>query len=130
MERMTSQRKDILEALGFLGHASFHTVFDYLISNGKKISLSTLYRNISSLEDDKYIRKVDLINGDEIMYELTRLDEHEHFVCTKCGRVIDIFNKKKHRHYDDNGNLIEKTSITYYGVCKDCLKKEKEDIEA
>ncbi len=123
MERMTSQRKEILEALSILGHSSFDTLLDYFKKNNKKISLSTLYRNITSLEADNYIRKVDA-NTKNILYELTRLDEHDHFICVKCNKVIDIFNKKKHLKYDKDGNLIEKTNITYYGVCKECLEKE------
>lgn len=127
MERMTSQRKEILNALNELHHASFEDILDFLTKKSSKMSLSTLYRNMEALEKGNFIRKVD-VNADKIIYELTILDEHDHFVCVKCHNVIDIFSNKKRKHLDSNGNLIEKTNVTYYGICKNCLSKEKEKL--
>lgn len=122
---MTSQRKDILNALNELHHASFDDIVEFLKNKNIKISLSTLYRNIIALEEGNFIRKVD-VNSNKVIYELTLLDEHDHFVCVKCHNVIDIFSNKKRKHLDSNGNLIEKANVTYYGICKNCLSKEKE----
>ena len=126
MERQTKPRKMIIDCLNNLHHASFDDIFSYLEENNesKKISLSTSYRNISFLEQDGIIRKVDSAMS-EPFYELTNMPKHDHFICTKCHKIVDIPRKIKKEKYDDYGNLIQEISINEYGICKDCLEKSK-----
>lgn len=121
MERLTKQRKDILDAIKVLHHANLNEIFIYLKSKNKNISLSTVYRNLDSLTEDGIIRNINPHLNE--IYELSELPVHNHFYCTKCKRIIDL---KKHRHkkqFDDFGNLVEEKQTLFIGICKDCLEK-------
>lgn len=126
LERKTKPRKMIIDCLNNLHHASFDDIFSYLEENNgfNKISLSTFYRNISFLEQDGVIRKVDSTIS-EPFYELSNIAKHDHFICIKCHKIIDIPRKNRKEKYDEYGNLIQEISINEYGICKDCLDKIK-----
>ena len=57
-------------------------------------------------------------------YELIPLnEEHSHFICEKCGKIIDVkLSGDLKQTYDENGNFYLRKHVTYYGICKDCLK--------
>ncbi len=124
MERLTKQRKYIIEAVSNLGHATLNMVSTYLSENNLKMSLATIYRNLTSLTDDNILRKVDA-SLDDTYYELVSYKAlHDHFICKKCGRIIDVdkvtYSKKSH-FKDKSENEVDNMSINYYGTCKDCL---------
>ncbi len=134
MERLTKQRKYIIEAVKVLNHASLNDIYSYLLKNNLKISLATLYRNLSSLTKDNILRKVDA-SLNETNYELVSFKPlHDHFICLKCGKIIDIDikNDNKNNHLDEYDlsslKLISNSQISYrlsnyYGTCNECLLK-------
>jgi len=124
MERMTTQRKTILGIILDRGHLTFNQLVEEILKVDNSISLSTLYRNVSSLREDGYIRSVHF-DGKEEVYESTEITAHNHFLCDKCGNIIDIFDKKVKTRLEKEGNLVTSYSVTYHGTCKDCLSKEK-----
>ncbi len=125
MERETIQRKVILDAIHMLGHVKTSELIDVLKKSFPTMSIATIYRNLNTLSSEGIIRKVST-NLDENIYEDTSKDCHDHFICEECGIIIDIENKKDtDSYYDKDGNLIERKSISYYGVCKDCLNRKK-----
>ena len=123
MERMTIQRTMILKAISSLGHASIKEIDEFLNKNSLKLPLTTIYRNINVLLNDHYIRKV-VGSLDNDIYELIPLkEEHSHFICEKCGKIIDVkLSEDFKQTYDENGNFYLRKHVTYYGICKDCLK--------
>lgn len=123
MERMTIQRTMILEAISSLGHASIKEIDGFLNKNSLKLPLTTIYRNINVLLNDHYIRKVVGSLDDDIYELIPKKEEHSHFICEKCGKIIDVkLSEDFKQTYDENGNFYLKKHITYYGICKDCLK--------
>ena len=113
----------ILKAISSLGHASIKEIDEFLNKNSLKLPLTTIYRNINVLLNDHYIRKV-IGSLDNDIYELIPLnEEHSHFICEKCGKIIDIkLSEDFKQTYDENGNFYLRKHVTYYGICKDCLK--------
>lgn len=87
------------------------------------ISFDTIYRNLA---DFVQLRMVDLSEWDgEKHYRYHccngKMDHHHHFVCTHCGRVIEI----EHCPLDEfkselPGYVIEDHRIELYGKCPDC----------
>jgi len=125
MERATIQRKVILDTIHQLGHVKTSELIDVIKKAFPSISVATIYRNLNTLDDEGIIRKISS-NLNEDIYEDTSKEFHDHFICEECGIIVDIENKKDFSsYYDKDGNLIEQQSITYYGVCKDCLNKKK-----
>ncbi len=127
MERLTKQRKYIIEALKDLGHATFDDIEHYLSKNNLHLSLATLYRNISSLSKDGIIRKVDC-SLPSIYYELKEdIRPHNHFICLKCHKIIDIENTNKYYYIDENDNEVFYQTTNSYGYCKECRCGKNDD---
>lgn len=84
---------------------------------GKKYNKTSVYRALEKLEQQQVICQHTFASG-ETKFEL-RLEQHDHLVCSNCGRVqsahcqleipstIDAF-KTDHHH------------LTIFGLCSDC----------
>lgn len=125
MQRVTIQRKIILDAIHSAGHIKTQELIDNIGKDYPNFSVATIYRNLNVLEQDGLVRKV-TSNLNENIYEDTCKDEHDHFICEDCGIILDKEKKDSGKLYmDQDGNLITNKSITYYGVCKSCLSCKK-----
>lgn len=123
MERLTKQRKDILDAIKTLHHANLDEIYSYLKKENKNISLSTLYRNLDSLSADGLIRNINPHLNE--IYEVSDMPTHNHFYCTECKKIIDLEKSRTKKQIDKDGNLVFDKQTVYIGVCKDCLAKTK-----
>lgn len=122
MERLTVQRKIILDVVKRLRHSTVDDIFLEAKKDIPSLSISTIYRNLSVLEEDKYIRRIPNRTSKDI-YESTCKEKHSHFICLECGAIIDYCDEKKSRKvYDDNGNLVYESTKISYGICKKCLE--------
>ncbi|SHN61028.1 Fur family transcriptional regulator, peroxide stress response regulator [Butyrivibrio hungatei DSM 14810] len=119
--------KDFLQ--GRKDHPTAEVVYNNIREIYPKISLGTVYRNLVLLSDIGEIARLRVGDG----YEHFDADtsEHNHFVCSKCGRVIDL-------EMDDIGSIdkvaarnfpgkIDGHKIYFYGICEDCLKENSDD---
>ncbi|MBO8427833.1 MAG: transcriptional repressor [Firmicutes bacterium] len=118
MERFTIQRKLILEAVKNIGHATIKDIIEFLDEENIKLSIGTLYRNLDNLVNDNYLRRVS-IDFKENYYEIASMEQHDHFVCRNCGKIIDV-NHNNINLKEIDGNKIDFETTTYYGMCKDC----------
>jgi Fur family ferric uptake transcriptional regulator len=102
--KSVSQVQSALKLIG--GFASAQGLYKYMQNNGAKIGLTTVYRSLQTLVDEKLVDVLRRIDGDA-MYRLCGDSHHHHLVCTKCGRTVEI-----------EGGTIEKwakTVTTEYG---------------
>lgn len=104
-------------------HPSAETIYNSLKAEYPDLSLGTVYRNIKLLEDKGIIKSVAVVNGCERYDALTA--PHSHFVCSGCGRVIDVFLTNNTEELTkglraDGIKRIDSLSLTYYGVCDKC----------
>ena len=82
------------------------------------------------LEGEEILKKHGLIQSLTICDSEHRFDfrddTHHHFLCKKCGRIIDINidcpNMNKPTEY---GHIVDEVHGYFKGTCKKCLKKEK-----
>lgn len=131
--KLTQQRLQIIKAIY---KNNIHMNADEIHSKvkGKNIGLSTVYRNVTILEEVGVLKKINITNT--IYYELDLTDKykfHIHAKCVKCNKIIDIEETEVSEVYGNfmkslkerNEILIESTSIVLSGVCKDCEKKLK-----
>ncbi len=91
------------------------------------ISLGTVYRNLNLLTDIGDAVKISTPNGGDRFDG--RLEPHNHFLCTKCGRLLDLdldmhsideVNRLAAENFD---GIITSSSTLFYGECSDCIKK-------
>lgn len=125
--RPSLQRLAIMEYL--LTHATHPTIDDIYQDLHRSIptlSRTTLY-NTLRLFADNHVAQLLTIDDHHLCYD-GNTDEHVHFLCTRCGRVIDLFNVPAPRRSDVDmveGNKVQDVQLYYRGVCQACLEKEK-----
>ena len=50
---------------------------------------------------------------------------HSHFICSRCGKIIDLFRPAKTPdEISDKGLMVTSEKCVYYGKCNDCLDEE------
>ncbi len=121
--RKHSRKRDaILECLRSTNsHPSAEWVYSQLKPIIPDLSLGTVYRNLALFRSEGLITSVGVVNG------LERFDadmsEHMHFVCSKCGAVIDVGPTKLPEELISCAALagsVESCRITFTGVCSTC----------
>ena len=108
-----------------------HPTADEVYMNVKQefpnISLGTVYRNLNLLTDIGEAIKISTPNGGDRFDG--KLEPHNHFLCTKCGRLLDLeldmqsideVNRLAAENFD---GVITSSSTLFYGECSDCIKK-------
>ena len=88
--RVTPQR---MALLAILMDSADHPNADELLARARalddSVSLATVYRTLSALEEAGLIRKLTL-ESEPSRYEITPLAEHDHMVDIDTGEVIEI----------------------------------------
>lgn len=106
-------------------HPTVEWVCEQVRKEYPNISLATVYRNLSQLKEDGYVITVGTVKGHE------RLDgnvtAHPHFICRKCGAVIDVSlaadeGTMCNMVNDRYGIRADRCDITLWGLCSDCQK--------
>jgi Fur family transcriptional regulator, peroxide stress response regulator len=122
--KYSRQRAAILENVkGRKDHPTADMVYSSVRETYPKISLGTVYRNLSLLTEMHEIRRLHCGDGTE-HYD-GDISDHGHFICTGCGRIVDLFKDDapaaddawpKHRDIAK----IAYRSVIYYGTCTAC----------
>ena len=125
MMRNTKQRKIVFDIINnSYNHPTAYMVYQECVKILPNISLGTVYRNLNLLVSNGDIQRLDLPN------QVVRYDKcisHDHFICTSCGKVIDL--SRSNLFYDNmiDGNMITDYIVRYDGICCDCLIDKKGD---
>lgn len=108
-------------------HPTADTVYLHVKKQFPNISLGTVYRNLNLLTDLGEAVKIPTPHGGDRFDG--RIEPHNHFLCTKCGRLLDLnlnmnsideVNRLAAENFDGR---IESSSTLFYGECSDCIKK-------
>ncbi len=122
----TYQRIKILEYLDKHGnsHPTVEMIYEALSRKIPTMSMTTIYNTLNAFIKKELVSTV-MITGTEVRYDFVTTPHH-HFLCKKCGKIIDIDIKcpvaDKKKIY---GHRIDEFHRYIKGVCKDCLKSEK-----
>lgn len=124
MAKYSRQRDCILKNLqSRRDHPTADMVYESVQVEEPNISLGTVYRNLSFLAENGQILKISTGIGPDHFDGFT--EAHNHFVCRKCGRVLDLDYVADEKIIADasknfNGE-IEGYDLQFYGTCEDCL---------
>ncbi len=123
MTKYAKKIREIIEASR--DHKTAEQIFEALKKTYPTVVRATVYNNLNKLWDAGMIRK---ISSEGLPDRYDRLERHDHLMCRKCGRLIDV----------DLGDLTQqlqqrlRVPILSYDlklmyICEACRKKEQEE---
>lgn len=108
-------------------HITATDIQENLIMNGKKASLSTIYRTLKELDIDNLIVKYESANENSSCYQYIgeNFKNSYHFKCTSCSglfhfeceSVDNISNHIEHSHKFK----VDNSKTMFYGTCDKCV---------
>lgn len=125
--KYSRQREAIKSYLcGREDHPTADMIYTSIRGDFPNISLGTVYRNLSLLVELGEIRKITSDGADRFD---ARTAPHNHFICRKCGRVMDVMipveDPVKRVNRDWNQGEVEECRMEFYGICSQCTDSAK-----
>ena len=120
----SKKRQAIYDALcNTTEHPSADMLYAQLKEDVPDISLGTVYRNLAMFVENGEAKIVGNVDG-EARYDACT-NSHPHFVCRKCGQVIDIMldadiGALYDNVYSATGCRADDHALIFYGLCKNC----------
>ncbi|MFW6122360.1 MAG: Fur family transcriptional regulator [Petrotogales bacterium] len=125
----TPQRLEILRYLDeHRIHPTAEKIYSDLKEKNPSLSKTTVYNSLEIFKEHDIIQSL-TISGSELRYDFEN-KMHHHFLCTKCGRIYDIYFKcpnieKIRQKIRSEGHQIDEVYGHFKGICKACLQKRE-----
>jgi Fur family ferric uptake transcriptional regulator len=124
MIRITQQRDAIRQV--FLDAARPLSTQEVLALARREVSgigIATVYRNLKSLQEERWIVAVDL-PGQPPRWEIAPESHHHHFLCNTCDKLYEILACPEDlQHLLPEGYTLEEHDILLRGQCDTCSRK-------
>jgi Fur family ferric uptake transcriptional regulator len=127
----TRQRQLLLEIIRETpGHLDAKSLYKLALERDYSISPATVYRTLN------LFKKMGLIDEKHLgrsccCYELKRSIQHQHLVCSKCGKVIEFecpLNETVEKVKKEQGFVVTRAEIYLEGLCADCAAQSGSEI--
>lgn len=124
MSYQTTQKQAVLEWVkAAKHHPTAQDVYKGVKELMPKISFATVYRNLANLAKNGQIKEVQFVGLKR--YEAL-MHDHQHFICTKCHRIIDMELSKLLNVVDTVKKMqchqVDTYNLELIGVCAACRK--------
>ena len=120
--RETKQRRIIFETIkSTLSHPTADWIFEQVRGAMPKISLATVYRNLSVLKEEGMVREI--YGNDRRAHYDGDTSRHAHFICEECSRIIDVRGVKEvdwRTLKDLVGCEVTGQAVEFNGLCAAC----------
>ena len=131
--KKSKQRDAILSFLeSRTDHPSADTIYTHIRKSMPNISLGTVYRNLSLLCELGQIVKLPC--DDKIDRYDCRVTPHNHFICDKCGCIVDLemdsIDYIKETASENFAGQISSYSVFFHGICERCLNELEDECES
>ena len=125
--KVTHQRLEIFkELLKSSDHPTVEKLYSRLKTKLPTISLDTVYRTLSTLEQHGLVARVQSMES-QVRFE-GKTEEHHHVICKKCGKITDFlwqfFDEATLPTEIERWGRIEQKSITLQGLCQQCAQED------
>jgi len=112
--------------LEILRETEKHPTADWLYQELKKefndLSMGTVYRNLNILIEQGKVKKIE--SGSTFDRFEANITPHYHFMCEKCGAVIDldvpVDNDLHEKIYRETGYKPIRHETDFFGICPKC----------
>ena len=128
-KRLSKEREIIVNEI-FADHEHFDP--DQLISrltqrkDGQRVSRSTVYRTLQSLEEAGLLRKVARANDRDVYEHDYGYPQHDHLICEKCGSLTEFRNQAIAELLEqvagEHGFRRSGHRLEVYGMCESCSR--------
>jgi Fe2+ or Zn2+ uptake regulation protein len=122
--KITPQRLEILKYLDKnRNHPTVDIIYTDLKEKNPSLSKTTVYNSVETLNEHNIIQSL-TISGSELRYDFKN-EMHHHFLCKKCGNIIDIDMKCPNiGKMMENKHKVDEVHGYFKGTCNKCIKKE------
>lgn len=120
--RVTRPRVAVLSVIHELPHRDAGVILGLVRERLGAVSTQTVYGVLNVLVKARLARRIDLPNS-AALYEGRRNDGHQHAVCRRCGRIVDVEVSRPvlpEVPLDEHDFRIDEVDVTYWGVCASC----------
>ncbi|MFX0559321.1 Fur family transcriptional regulator [Tepidibacillus infernus] len=134
--KLTPQREATVRVLleNEEDHLSAEDIFLLVKEKVQDIGLATVYRTLELLSELNITQKLNF--GDNVTRYEFRSEEaehhHHHLVCVNCGKVDEInedwLDPIEERVENRFQFKIVDHRLIFHGICKECQKKEKDNL--
>jgi len=107
-------------------HPTADWIYERLKEEFPNLSMGTVYRNLHILQEQGLINKIDF--GSTFDRFDANIGPHHHFICDRCGSIIDLtlpidetLNDRVNRSTEF---MAQSHRIEFYGICDRCRSKE------
>jgi len=127
--KATKQKNIVLVAfLKSKRHITADELYRILKKKHSGIGIATVYRTLKLFCDSGICRELRLDDG-LIRYEaLYGHEHHDHLICIKCGKVVEIRENKieelQVKTAKKNGFELKYHRLDMYGICKKCSQNK------
>ena len=126
--KYSRQREEIKKYLeGRRDHPTAEQIYQDLRRNDPKLSMGTVYRNLSLLVDLGEISRVTVGEGPD--HFDGRTQRHGHFICRRCQKVTDVYLEGTESLLKEAADLqdrvVDEIIIHLYGLCRECASDGK-----
>lgn len=120
---MTRQREVVLDELSRTKeHPKADEIYQMVRKKLPHISFGTVYRNLRLLKDLGLVRE--LSYGKNFSRYEAYYDNHQHFTCKSCGKVMDIDKpldiSASNVRVGGSSMDVDEYRLEFYGACDDC----------
>lgn len=130
MAQKFSRQREVIRSfmMGRTDHPTADMVYMNVRQEIPNISLGTVYRNLMLLAETGELAKVDV--GDGVVRFDPVTDEHSHFLCSACGRVLDVMLEEeellaKAAAKALPGSRVIGQTVTFRGLCPKCASRDR-----
>lgn len=125
--KYSRQRKEILDV--FLSkdkHLTANELYNSVRKKYPRLGFATIYRTLKLLCACGLGRELKLENGATRYEHLYGHRHHDHLICTKCGRFVEVVDpdieRLQEKLFKRHGFYPQRHRLELYGICGHCKK--------
>lgn len=125
--RETKQRRIVYETVKSThSHPTADWIFEKVRRRLPKVSLGTVYRNLSVLKGEGLVREI--YGNDRRAHFDADTSKHAHFICSGCDQITDVCGVRKidwRTMKDLVGCEVDEQQVVFAGRCPGCCRDAK-----
>jgi len=126
--KVTHQREEIAEIfLDSPHHLSAEELYQQIRESHPQVGLSTVYRTLNLLVQAGLASRREFGDGIARYEPVAENKHHDHFICVRCGAIIEFANQKIEELQSEvaqqNNFTVLRHKLELYGYCEKCRRR-------